>query len=37
MGMEMRLYNEFNFEHVKCKMPLVDQEIENLLWTEKRG
>lgn len=33
----MRLYNEFNFEHVKCKMLLVDQELENLLWTEKRG
>lgn len=28
MGVEMRLYNGFNFEHVKCKIPLVDQGIE---------
>lgn len=35
--MEIRLYNEFNFEHVKCDMPVVDQEIADTLCPEKRG
>ena len=30
-------WEEFGFEHGKCKRPVADLEMENILWTEKRG
>lgn len=34
VGVKVRLYTEFNFDHVKCDMLVICQEIVDILCTE---
>lgn len=36
-GNRMRLYHELHFANVKREILVVDLEMTNILWTEKRG